>query len=54
MIKRNTWWYSMIRDFQEELFKWGELGKMSAEERLELRKMLQDTIRRVDDLACKR
>jgi len=54
MIRDNKWWYLMIRDFEQQLFLRSKYALLSAEERLELRLMLQDVLRLVDDLARKR
>lgn len=54
MIRDNKWWYLMIRDFEQQLFLRSKYAPLSAEERLELRLMLQDVLRLVDDLARKR
>lgn len=50
MITEKTWWYSRINDLQRGLRLVHGTDRMRVEERLELRRMLQETLRLVDDL----
>lgn len=49
MVFQKTWWYSRIDGIQRGL-RMASPDKMKAEERLELRRMLQEALRLVDDL----
>lgn len=54
MVPQKTWWYSRISEVRSGLLSIQGTELMRAEERMELRRMLEETLRIVDDLARKR
>lgn len=52
-VASDMWWYSRINELYRGLLM-GSHIEMSTEERLELRRMLEETLRLVDDLARER
>ena len=54
MVPQKTWWYSRINEVRRGLLLVQGTERMKTEERMELRAMLEETLRLVDDLARKR
>lgn len=52
MYVQGTWWYSKMSEIQVRILR-QTAESMKAEERLELRRVLQETIRLVDNLGRK-
>jgi len=52
MVPQRAWWYTRLNEIYRGLHMGGH--RMSTEERLELRRMLIETLSLVDDLAPKR
>lgn len=52
MYIQKTWWYSKMSEIQVRILR-QSVESMKAEERLELRRVLQETIRLVDNLGRK-
>lgn len=49
MVFEKTWWYSRIDGIQRGL-RMAKPSVMNAEERIELRRMLEEALRLLDDL----
>lgn len=50
MVPQKTWWYSRINDLQRAFRFANASTVIKTEERLEIRRMLEETLRLLDDL----